>query len=308
VNSKKKYDFVTNRNKFFGFSIVMTVIGIAVMLIFGMNFGVDFKAGTNIDLVVGKPLEKAKVEEILNQLKSSGEVTSNHADPTIGGNNSDRVSIRFDDVLKDDVVNKIQTAFATAYGSEISKEINTVDPQLAKELLVKAVYAVGIASVLICLYVSIRFEWRFAVAAIIAILYDAFFVIAMFAIFQLEVNLPFLAAVLTTVGYSINDKIVVFDRIRENLRFAKLKTSDDIITLVNDSIWQTMARNVNTVLTVLVAAACLYIFGSESIKLFALAKLIGLASGAYSSIFIACSIWYLFKRNSLGVKKKTVEQ
>ncbi|MEW9700095.1 protein translocase subunit SecF [Paenibacillus sp. SI8] len=305
MSSKKQFDFVKNRNKFFAISLVIVIAGLAVLLFAGMNFGVDFKAGTNIDLVVGKQLDKAKVDEILKQLTTSGDVKSRFADPTIGGNNSDRVSIRFDDVLADDVVTKIQGAFATAYGVEVSKEVNTVDPQLARELLLKAVYAVAIASVLICVYVSIRFEWRFALAAIIAILHDAFLVIAMFAIFRLEVNLPFLAAVLTTIGYSINDKIVIFDRIRENLRFAKLKTDEDLVDLVNNSIWQTMARNINTVLVVLIAAGCLYIFGSESIKLFALAKLIGLTSGAYSSIFIACSLWYLLKRKSLSSKKKT---
>ncbi|UKS27762.1 protein translocase subunit SecF [Paenibacillus sp. HWE-109] len=304
MGSKQRFDFVKNRNKFFIVSLALLIIGLAVMLFSGMNFGVDFKAGTNIDLVVGKQLDKAKVEEILHTLTTSGDVNSKFADPTIGGNNSDRVSIRFDDVLTDDVVNKIQKAFATAYSTEVSKEINTVDPQLAKELLLKAVYAVAISSVLICLYVSIRFEWRFAIAAIIAILHDAFMVIAMFAIFRFEVNLPFLAAVLTTIGYSINDKIVIFDRIRENLRFSKLKTDEDLVALVNDSIWQTMARNINTVLVVLIAAGCLYIFGSESIKLFALAKLIGLTSGAYSSIFIACSLWYLLKRKSLRSSKK----
>ncbi|NOV04113.1 protein translocase subunit SecF [Paenibacillus planticolens] len=304
MDSKNKFDFVRTRNKFFGISIVLLVIGLAFVLISGMNFGVDFKAGTNIDLVVGKQLDKAKVDELLKGLVSSGDLKSRYADPTIGGNNSDRVSIRFDDVLNDDTVNKIQAAFATAYSTEVSKEINTVDPQLAKELLLKAVYAVAIASVLICVYVSIRFEWRFAIAAIIAILHDAFMVIAVFAIFRLEVNLPFLAAVLTTIGYSINDKIVIFDRIRENLRFAKLKTDEDLVALVNDSIWQTMARNINTVLVVLIAAGCLYIFGSESIKLFALAKLVGLTSGAYSSIVIACSLWYLLKRKSLRSSKK----
>lgn len=306
MDSKKRFDFVNTRKTFFGISIALLVIGLVVMIVSGMNFGVDFKAGTNIDLVVGKQLDKAKVDEILKGLATSGEVKSHYADPTIGGNNSDRVSIRFDDVLNDDAVNKIQQAFATAYSAEVSKEINTVDPQLAQELLMKAVYAIAIASVLICVYVSIRFEWRFAIAAIIAILHDAFMVIAVFAIFRLEINLPFLAAVLTTIGYSINDKIVIFDRIRENLRFAKLKTDEDLVSLVNDSIWQTMARNINTVLVVLVAAGCIYIFGSESIKLFALAKLVGLTSGAYSSIVIACSLWYLLKRKSLRSSKKKV--
>jgi preprotein translocase subunit SecF len=301
---KNKYDFVKSRRIYYAISALILVIGLAVTLIAGMNFGVDFKAGTNIDLVVGKTLDKAKVDQILADLTASGDLKSKHTEPTIGGNNKDRVSIRFEDVLNDAAVNKLQDAFKAAYGTEVSKEINTVDPQLAKELLVKAVYAVAIASVLICIYVSIRFEWRFAIAAIIAILHDAFMVIAVFAIFRLEVNLPFLAAILTTIGYSINDKIVIFDRIRENLRFTKLKTDNDLIQMVNDSIWQTMARNINTVLVVLVAAGCLYVFGSESIKLFALAKLIGLTSGAYSSIFIACSLWYVLKRKSLGAKKK----
>jgi preprotein translocase subunit SecF len=301
---KNKYDFVKSRRIYYAISALILVIGLAVTLIAGMNFGVDFKAGTNIDLVVGKTLDKAKVDQILADLTASGDLKSKHTEPTIGGNNKDRVSIRFEDVLNDAATQKLQDAFKSAYGTEVSKEINTVDPQLAKELLVKAVYAVAIASVLICIYVSIRFEWRFAIAAIIAILHDAFMVIAVFAIFRLEVNLPFLAAILTTIGYSINDKIVIFDRIRENLRFTKLKTDNDLIQMVNDSIWQTMARNINTVLVVLVAAGCLYIFGSQSIKLFALAKLIGLTSGAYSSIFIACSLWYVLKRKSLGAKKK----
>jgi preprotein translocase subunit SecF len=304
VDSKQKFDFVKNRNKFFLISAALLIAGLIMIAISGMSFGVDFKAGTNIDLVVGKQMDLAKVGEILHGLTTNGDVKSKYADPTIGGNNNDRVSIRFDDVLDDATVNKIQKAFSNAYSAEVSKEVNTVDPQLAKELLMKAVYAVAISSVLICLYVSIRFEWRFALAAIIAILHDAFMVIAVFAIFRMEINLPFLAAVLTTIGYSINDKIVIFDRIRENLRFAKLKTDADLVALVNDSIWQTMARNINTVLVVLIAAGCLYLFGSESIKLFALAKLIGLTSGAYSSIFIACSLWYLFKRNSLASSKK----
>jgi preprotein translocase subunit SecF len=143
--------------------------------------------------------------------------------------------------------------------------------------------------------VMIRFEWRFALAANIAILYDAFVVVALFSIFRLEVDLPFIAAVLTTIGYSINDKIVIFDRIRENLRFTQIKNGDQLANMVNASIWQTMARNIYTVLAVLVVAICLFIFGSESIKLFALAKIIGLTSGAYSSICIASPLWMVLK-------------
>ncbi len=199
----------------------------------------------------------------------------------------------------------MESTYTAALGNQVSYEVNTVSPDIAKEMGLKAMYAVAIASIAICIYVSIRFEWRIAVASIIAILHDALMVICMFAIFRFEVTLPFVAAVLTTIGYSINDKIVIFDRIRENMRFTKIKSSDDLSRMINASIWQTMARNINTVLTVLIAAGCLFIFGSQSIKLFALAKLIGLTSGAYSSLCIASPLWYLLKKNkSVGSKTR----
>lgn len=290
---KSRFHFIKNRNPFFAVSAIIMIIGIVFLLVAGMHFGVDFKAGTSLDLNVGQTIEKQKVQEIVTGTGFKDVVT------TIGGNNNDRVSLRFGEILSDPDLKKVQDAFTAAIGKQVSTEVNIVSPDMARELGVKAIYAILIASVAICLYVTIRFEWRFAVAAIIAILHDAFMVIAFFAIFRFEVNLPFLAAILTTIGYSINDKIVIFDRIRENSRFTKLKTADDLSTMINDSLWQTMARNLNTVLTVLVAALCLFIFGSPAIKLFALAKLIGLTSGAYSSICIASPLWYLFKGNSL---------
>src|SRR5690606_8354441 len=141
----------------------------------------------------------------------------------------------------------------------ISVEENTVDAGMAREFALRAIVVVGIASIGIIIYVSIRFEWRFALAGIIALLHDAFIVVSLFSIFRLEVNLTFIAAMLTIIGYSINDTIVIFDRIRENLRFAKLKNFDDLSRLVNESIWQTMTRSINTGLTVLAAAIVLYV-------------------------------------------------
>ncbi len=190
---------------------------------------------------------------------------------------------------------EIQNAFKAKYGDQVSAEVNVVSPDMAQELGIKTIWAILIASVAIMIYVMFRFEWRFALAANIAILYDAFVVVALFSIFRLEVDLPFIAAVLTTIGYSINDKIVIFDRIRENLRFGQFKNREQLAEMVNASIWQTMARNIYTVLAVLIVAVCLFIFGSESIKLFALAKIIGLSSGAYSSICIASPLWLLLK-------------
>jgi SecD/SecF fusion protein len=293
VISKRHYDFVKNRNIFFIASSAITIIGIIMVLLFNMHYGVDFKSGTSLDLALGKATDKAQAEQIFADAKLSPVIL------TIGGANSDRVSARYDEVLTEEQVKMLTAAFTGVFGNQVSSEVNTVSPDMANEMKYKAMLAVGIASIAISLYVTIRFEWRFALSAIITILYDAFFVIAIFSIFRLEVDLPFVAAVLTTIGYSINDKIVILDRIRENLRFAKLKTDADLSELVNTSIWQTMGRSINTVVTVLIAAFCLYLFGSESIKLFALAKMIGLVSGVYSSICLATPMWYLLKRSSL---------
>ncbi|MDF2960732.1 MAG: preprotein translocase subunit SecF [Paenibacillus sp.] len=293
-----KIDFIKNRKKFYMFSLAITVLGLIMLLISGLNYGVDFRAGTSMDITVGQAVDRAKAEQVFKDAGVEPSVI------TVGGNNGDRISVRFEEILPEAATKKVKDTFVAAFGDKVSQEINTVSPDMAIELRNKAVVAIAIASVAICIYVSIRFEWRFAVASIIAILHDAFVVIAFFAIFRLEVNLPFMAAVLTTIGYSINDKIVIFDRVRENLRFAKLKTSNDLSNLLNDSIWQTMARNLNTVITVLIAAVCLLIFGSESIKLFALAKIIGLTSGAYSSICIAGPLYYYLKNKTVGSKKK----
>ncbi|HTG70008.1 MAG TPA: protein translocase subunit SecF [Candidatus Udaeobacter sp.] len=288
-NTKIRYDFVGNRNKFFLFSITLTVLGILSLLIFNLNFGVDFKAGTNMDILVGKQATQKDAKEILVKAGIEG-IT-----PTVGGTGNERVSARFDEVLTQAKIVEIQNAFKAKYGDQVSAEVNVVSPDMAQELGIKTIWAILIASVAIMIYVMFRFEWRFALAANIAILYDAFVVVAVFSIFRLEVDLPFIAAVLTTIGYSINDKIVIFDRIRENLRFGQFKNREQLAEMVNASIWQTMARNIYTVLAVLIVAVCLFIFGSESIKLFALAKIIGLSSGAYSSICIASPLWLLLK-------------
>lgn len=292
MNYKNRYDFVKNRNLFFGASLLVTIIGIVILLISGLHYGVDFKAGTSLDMAIGKTTDKAQVEKVFGDAGLTPVIL------TMGGNN-DRFSARYDEVLTEEQVKQVVGAFTSAYGTQISHEVNTVSPDMANEMKNKAILAVAVASIAVSLYVTIRFEWRFALSAIITILYDAFFVIAIFSIFRLEVDLPFVAAVLTTIGYSINDKIVILDRIRENLRFSKLKSESDLAELVHSSIWQTMSRSINTVVTVIIAAVCLYLFGSESIKLFALAKLIGLVSGVYSSICLATPMWYLLKRATL---------
>ncbi len=294
-----KFDFVEHRKRFFSLSILITVLGALALGIFGFNYGVDFKAGTSLGLNIGKATNQAEAMEVFAQV---GFVPPNA--PTIGGDNSDRISARFDVVLQSNDVLAIENAFIQKYGDQVSKEENTVDPTIARELAVKAIYAIVYASIGIIIYVSVRFEWRFAIAAIVALLHDAFVVISLFSIFRLEVNLPFVAAILTIIGYSINDTIVIFDRIRENMRFAKVKNAADLARVVNESIWQTLTRSINTALTVLITAVCILIFGSSALQLFSLAIIFGLICGGYSSIFIASQLWYIMKKNSIGKTQK----
>ncbi|WP_235941198.1 protein translocase subunit SecD [Paenibacillus puerhi] len=291
----RSFDFVSHRKLYFFISILVTVIGIGSLLVHGLNYGVDFKAGTTIDIALGKPIEKNKAEEIVRKAGFDPSVV------TVGGGQQDRVTVRFDRVLNADIgeSDRILSAFALEYGNGIGKEENTVDPGIAKELAFQAIVAVAVASIGIMLYVAIRFEWGFAVAAIIALVHDAFFVISVFSILKLEVNLPFIAAILTIVGYSINDTVVIFDRIRENLRFARAKTWGDLTSLVNLSINQTLVRSVNTAVTVLIASIALLVWGSDSINLFSLAMTLGLVVGMYSSIYIASQIWLTLKFKSI---------
>jgi SecD/SecF fusion protein len=286
------FDFIGQRKKFFAFSITITLLGILTLAIFGLNLGVDFKSGTTLDMTISKSTTVsvakatfAKTDYVPSQV-------------TIGGTSNNRISARFKDTLTANELKSIITVFEKKYGT-VSHEENTVDASIAREFATKTILYIGIAALGIILYVTIRFEWRFAVAAIVALLHDAFIVVSLFSIFRLEVNLPFIAAILTIIGYSINDTIVIFDRIRENLRFAKLKSFNDIIEVVNISVRQTFVRSINTVITVLIATVALLIFGSPAIRVFSMAMLFGLISGAYSSIFIASPLWIALKNRSL---------
>ncbi|MCR8845995.1 protein translocase subunit SecF [Paenibacillus sp. SC116] len=295
MNFKTSYnfDFMKVSKFFFIFSIVITLLGVGTLAFRGLNYGVDFSSGTNIDITLKQPVSKQQMEQVLAGYKLEK--------PPAITEGSERMAIRFTEVLTDTEEAQLKKDIEKlSPGSSI--EVNIVDVEIARELQRNAIYSVLIASIGIIIYVSIRFEWRFAIAAIVALLHDAFMVISVFSIFNLEVNLPFIIAVLTIIGFSINDTIVIFDRIRENLRFAKLRNRSDLDKLVNSSVNQTLTRTINTMLTVLVTAICLLIFGSESIRMFSLAIVIGLAFGAYSSIFIASPLWVVLRERA-GDKK-----
>ena len=217
--SFKNFDFVGKSRFFYVLSIVITVLGLVFLLTRGLNYGVDFQSGSNVDISLSKPLT---TEQINTVLKDAG--IGEDASVTPG---NDRVNIRFSEVLTEDQDQKLRSGIEKL-DEKATFEINTVDPEMAKELGRNAIYAVLISCIGIIIYVSIRFEWRFAIAAIVALLHDAFVVISIFSILGLEVDLTFIIAVLTIIGYSINDTIVIFDRIRENLRFAKIKRVSDL--------------------------------------------------------------------------------
>ncbi len=176
---------------------------------------------------------------------------------------------------------------------------STVGEELAKN----AFYALLYAALGILIYVAFRFEWRMGVATIIGLIHDVFFMLAMFSILRLEVDITFIAAVLTIVGYSINDTIVTFDRIRENLnRRGTINDVAELADIVNKSLRQTLGRSVNTVLTVIFVVVALMLLGAESIRPFSIALLIGLIAGTYSSIFISAQIWFDLKKREMKEK------
>lgn len=294
---KKEIDFVHLSKYFYIFSIVLTVMGLVFLATFGLNYSVDFKAGSNVDVSLSKNITTQQLLPAISDLGIGSEPSITQGDQ--------RINIRYDQVLEPNQDEQIKAAILKL-DDKASFEINTVDTEMAKELARNAIYAVLISCIGIIIYVSIRFEWRFALAAIVALMHDAFMVVAIFSIFRLEVDLTFIVAVLTIIGYSINDTIVIFDRIRENLRFAKQKNYEDLKVLVNNSVSQTLMRSLYTAFTVFIAAFFLLIMGGASIKMFSLAMVIGLLFGAYSSIFIASPLWLLLKkRQKVAAKSST---
>ena len=285
-----RFDFVKHANKFFAFSGIIVAVGLIILFIFKLNLGIDFTSGTRADIATDG---SATTEEVETELTELGIPPENL---TMSGENT--IVARYGTDLSQDEVTSMQTHFSELYGSE--PMVSTVSPIIGQELVQNAIIALIIASIGIIIYASIRFEWRMAVPAVIALLHDVFMILAVFSIFRIEVDITIIAAVLTVVGYSINDTIVTLDRIRENNRKIKvLRSEEEIDIIINLSLRQTATRSLNTVLTVIVVVVLLVLFGATSIFNFSLALLIGLVSGVYSSFFIAIQLWGVLKRRQL---------
>ncbi|MED4530837.1 protein translocase subunit SecDF [Metabacillus fastidiosus] len=289
-----KVDFLKHRKKFFALSGIIIVAGIASLLIFKLNLGIDFASGTRIDIMSNETLTTKQVEADFEKLN----ITDTNV--VLSGDKTD-AAVRMVGVLKQDEIAQLKSYFKEKYGAE--PNVSTVSSTVGKELARNALIGILIASVGMIIYVSIRFEFYMALAAIAALLHAAFIIIAFFSFTRLEVEVTFIAAVLTVIGYAINDTIVTFDRIRELMSKRRVRTVADLEAVVNRSLQQTFTRSVNTVLTVVFAVIAILIFGSESIQNFSIALLVGLIAGVYSSIFIAAQLWLIWKGKQLEKKQ-----
>ncbi|MEK3727852.1 MULTISPECIES: protein translocase subunit SecDF [Lysinibacillus] len=283
-----RFDFVHNRKKFYTFSLAILVAGLVVLGIFRLNLGIDFSSGTRIQIEADQTLTKEAVEKYVDSIGFPSE------DVVLSGEKSTSAVVRYKTDLSQADILKFQKETTEEYGHKPT--VSTVSPTVGKELVKNAIKALSLAALGIIIYVAIRFEWRMGVGAIVSLLHDVFLIVAVFSFMRLEVDITFIAAVLTIVGYSINDTIVTFDRMRENLdRYDTINDREILANIVNKSLRQTMGRSVNTVLTVIIVVVSLLIFGAPSIQNFSIALLIGLITGMYSSICIAAQIWYSLK-------------
>ncbi|MGI6065420.1 MAG: protein translocase subunit SecF [Bacillota bacterium] len=290
---KLNFEIVKRRKIWYLLSLFIIIPGIISLFIQGLNLGIDFEGGNLMQIKFTQEVSSSEVRDVFSQHVEEGFSVQETED----NNYLVRTA-----VMSEEQNQAIIADLTSQLGENEVLRNEHVGPVIGKELTLNALYALVIASVLMVIYITFRFEFRFAIAAIIALLHDVFVILGVFSFLQLEVDSSFVAAVLTIVGYSINDTIVIFDRIRENLNITR--KIEDITKLVNESLMQTLARSINTVLTTLFPLVALLLFGGVTIKTFALALFIGIVSGCYSSIFIASSIW-IDLRNIYTQKKIT---
>jgi preprotein translocase subunit SecF len=273
-----------NFNKYYKFfnliSITVIIVSILLLIFKGLNFGVDFKGGTLIELRINDS------QTNISTLRKSFN-TMNLGDVNVKkfGNERDFL-IKFEkknmspnsiEIIKKDLTKSIGESFNF-------RRVENVGPKVSKELLKSGIIAIAVALAAMLFYIWIRFEWQFSLGAILALFHDVIITLGFFSLFGLEINLSIVAAVLTIVGYSMNDTVVIFDRVRENLKkFSDIK----IYELTNISINETLSRTIITSLTTLLALVSIYLFGGEILKGFSLAMILGVVFGTYSSIYIA---------------------
>lgn len=293
------FDIMGRAKIWFTISLLVIIPGIFSMMTNGFNYGIDFTGGTIIDMKFEKQVTLEEIRGVMNKYDLGNAVIqlSDDSDNVSASNN---VMIRTVDL--EEVERKaIMATLREDVGAFTVLREEKVGATIGGELIMDALMATVISWVLIICYVSYRFEWRFGVSAVLALIHDILIVLTVFSFTQKQVDSSFVAAVLTVIGYSINDTIVIFDRIRENLRM-HFRRGGDLDKLGNASIYQTLTRSMYTVFTCLFTTVALYFFGGDTTKDFAFALTIGFVSGCYSSIFIASPLWVVLRK--IGERKK----
>ena len=285
--------FNKHYNKFNILSISLVVISLFLLVFKGLNFGIDFKGGTLIELrSIDQKINVSSLRDNLKQMNLGDISIKNFGNET-------EFLIKFENNDEKNFIEKNKINLDKSFGNNFNfRRVENVGPKVSKELLNSGIIAISVALALMLIYIWIRFEWQFSLGAILALFHDVIVTLGLFSLLGLEINLSIIAAVLTIVGYSMNDTVVIFDRVRENLR----KYSDiKIFELTNISINETLSRTLITSITTLLALLSIFFFGGEILKGFSLAMIFGVIFGTYSSIYIANTVLV-----RLNVSQRTV--
>ena len=285
---KFQANIVGKRKLFYIVSVVLILAGMVSMLFQGLNLGIDFTSGNKM---IVQFEQDVNIAELRNTLAENG-LTGSKIQELDNGSYVLKTS-----ELTQDMEEALIDTLEAKFGALDVLSSGLIGPSIGAELKKSAAIALTLAVILMLCYITFRFELHFAIAGILALFHDVLAVVAVFSIFQLEVDSTFIAALLTVFGYSINDKIVVFDRIRENLTKVR---KDELADLVNTSIAQSFTRSMNTSISTLILLLALLFFGGTTTRIFVLAMAIGVVAGTYSSLCIASQIWYDIKMKQKG--------
>ncbi len=289
IPDKTKINFMGHTRLFLAVSVLMTVVSIASLFAKGLNYGIDFTGGLVIEVRTDAPADIAKVRGLLSTEKSLGEVALQQ----IGADGHSlmiRLQSKEDDHIK--VVDKVKSLLGGLNTPIEYRKVEFVGPQVGQELIRMGLLSLCLSMAAMMVYIWFRFEWQFSVNAIVGLLYDAFLIFGLYSVTGLEFNLTSVAAILTIIGYSMNDKVVIYDRIRDNLRKYKKMKLDELINL---SINETLARTLTTSGATSTTLVALILLGGPVIQGFSIAVLFGIVVGTYSSIYIASSLLLVTK-------------
>lgn len=300
VPEETNWDFFRYARYTFGASVVAMVLSLVLFFAMGLNFGIDFRGGTTIRTVSVNPVDVGAYRKAIGPLGLGDVVITEVFDPSFGPEKN-VATIRIQaqkgaESITPETIRKVEDALKAVDPEIRFTAVESVGPKVSGELIRSAVLAVVAAIAAVLVYIWLRFEWQFSVGAVIALIHDVLLTIGIFAALQIRFDLSVIAALLTIVGYSLNDTVVVFDRVRENLRKYKQKPLKEVLNL---SINETLSRTVMTSVTTLIALIALFVLGGDVIRGFVFAMIWGVVVGTYSSVFVASTIllWLGVKRD-----------